>query len=314
LIEERLSPLFQHMPTQWMNALKQSFQRFTCQQFQTVESPVLREALPHLLGIQCLGVAYYANALVSKKHAATLEPLMFRALHYFDTASPHAVRLHGLFQREDSVLDVALENELEAILKQLEETVPDALVFSAKNQENAIQLVERLKQGLPICAVQHHDTAEIWHRLHALGLTEEATETPDYEALHEQGAIYQLMAHTFESPTQVREMMVALWLYRLETAHEALAWLEEITQQKDDNALSVAWQGYWASVYAQQQRSIKAVETAKLHHAVMGNTSVAKTVTPNTFGASATAPRTDGITPLASPQPISAKPLLPSLV
>jgi hypothetical protein len=119
---------------------------------------------------------------------------------------------------------------------------------------------------LPVSALQHHDFNEVWDKLQALGLSEESPETPDYNALHEQQAIYKLMEQVGESPVGVREMLLAAWMHRLEEASDVLSHFNDL----DEVALWPAWEHFCRGEEAMQERFIKSIETAEVHHVLMG--------------------------------------------
>jgi|GEM_PF-4938483 len=288
IIHEQLPAQYRDMPTQWMVSMQASL----LLQADSIKPQLadglvasLGPVLPHFFGIRSLGVSYYSelvlHAMRNSQHVflAKFEPLFFQALNYFNTASPHSVRLHGLVDSTikstlgaDRINEVQTDinvDDIQNVFCLIETTLPDDRAFTSRNQSAAEQLLKRLQAGLPPCALQQHDTDEVWDRLHALGLTEESIEDPDYEALHEQGAIYQLIAQTYETPVHVRDMLAAAWLQRLEDAPKDMEWL--INEAKTPETLWDAWQNYWPTVQTKQQRFIKAIETAQLHQAIMGH-------------------------------------------
>ena len=286
VLVERLPSVFQSLPTQWVVATRSYLHTWAEQLYPDLQasnpslsSEWLTSVTAHLLGIRLLGMAYYAEFVVSelvRRDFTTLvkiEPILFEALNFFGTATTQAVRLHGVTDALCEALKLTRKQQEEsevlnipALLQVLEKHVLSEDSFTEKHVGYALRLLERLKAGLPVCALQHHDLNEVWDKLDALGLTDESTETPDYNALHGQNAIYQLMAQVSESPVGVREMLLAAWMHRLEDSCDVLAYFTEL----DEADLWQAWERFCHSEEAMQQRFIKSIETADVHQVLLG--------------------------------------------
>jgi stress-induced morphogen len=230
-----------------------------------------------------------------------IEPILFETLNFFGTGTSQAVRLHGITEAlsEDLKLNAKRNEESEvvdvpALLRVLEKHVLAEDSFTEKHVSYALRLLERLKAGLPVSALQHHNLNEVWDKLHALGLTDESTETPDYKALHEQNAIYQLMEQVGESPVGVREMLLAAWMHRLEEASDVLSYFNTL----EEADLWQAWEAFYRSEEAIQQRFIKSIETAEVHQVLMGQSRRHFRVK---------APSANGQTSLAQKQSVASK-------
>ncbi|MFN9691904.1 MAG: hypothetical protein ACK551_07395 [Vampirovibrionales bacterium] len=286
VLVERLPSVFHALPTQWVVATRSYLHTWAEQLYPALQasnpslSPEwLTAVTAHVLGVRLLGTAYYAEFVVSelvRRDFTTLvkiEPILFEALNFFGTGTSQAVRLHGITEAlsEELKLNAKRNEESEvvdvpALLRVLEKHVLAEDSFNEKHVGYALRLLERLKAGLPVSSLQHHDLNEVWDKLHALGLTEESTETPDYKALHEQNAIYQLMEQVGETPVGVREMLLAAWMHRLEEASDVLSYFSDV----DEADLWQAWEAFYRSEEAIQQRFIKSIETAEVHQVLMG--------------------------------------------
>ena len=259
VLVERLPSVFQSLPTQWVVATRSYLHTWAEQLY-----PDLQASNPSL-----------SSELVRRDFTTLvkIEPILFEALNFFGTATTQAVRLHGVTDALCEALKLTRKQQEEsevlkipALLQVLEKHVLSEDSFTEKHVGYALRLLERLKAGLPVCALQHHDLNEVWDKLDALGLTDESTETPDYNALHGQNAIYQLMAQVSESPVGVREMLLAAWMHRLEDSCDVLAYFTEL----DEADLWQAWERFCHSEEAMQQRFIKSIETADVHQVLLG--------------------------------------------
>jgi hypothetical protein len=286
VLVERLPSVFQALPTQWVVATRSYLHTWAEQLYPALKasnpslSPEwLTAVTAHVIGVRLLGTAYYAEFVVSelvRRDFTTLvkiEPILFEALNFFGTATTQAVRLHGISEAlsDELKLNAKRHEESEivhvsALLNVLEKHVLAEDSFSEKHVGYALRLLERLKAGLPVSALQHHNFNEVWDKLQALGLSEESPETPDYNALHEQQAIYKLMEQVGESPVGVREMLLAAWMHRLEEASDVLSHFNDL----DEVAIWPAWEHFCRGEEAMQERFIKSIETAEVHHVLMG--------------------------------------------
>jgi hypothetical protein len=287
VLVERLPSVYHTLPTQWMvasyaflNTWAEQLQPALEGEKQTSVSTWKIAMTAHVLGIRVWGAAYYMEwivaHLVNRDYLALakVEPLLLDALHFFGTTTPQVLRLHSVVEalsQDVSSLSKRMRDDVEdvdfkSILRMVDHQVSRTDSFSERHTAEALLLQARLKEGLPVSAIQHNDLNEVWTKLQALGLTEESTETPDYEALHEQGAIYQLIAQVRETPVGAKEMMLAAWMHRLE---DAFSTLDGIMQVAPDD-FSDWWDAFWPSQDAFQQRFMKSIETADVHHVLLG--------------------------------------------
>ena len=283
VLVEQLPSLFRALPTQWIGATRGYLMALAEQllpaiqaEYPDAEAQKLTLMTAQVLGIRFLGLSYYSEFVVLQlknqdySKLATVEPLLFEALNYFGTSTPHVIRLHqvveAVLKESSSTYEHALPQDLKALFAVVERYILTEYSCTERHCRDAIRLLERLKQGLPVSALQNHDTQEVWDKLHALGLTEESTETPEYNALHEQGAIYQLMAQVSETAVGFREMFLAAWMFRLEESSHSVDFLTSF----DSTNIWEIWTQFCHTTEVMQHRFIKSIETAEVHQVLMG--------------------------------------------
>jgi hypothetical protein len=283
VLTEHLPSLFQSLPTQWIGATRGYLANLAEQllpavqaEYQDSDAEWLTLMTAHVLGIRFLGLSYYSEFVVlqlkNQDYAklATVESVLFEALNYLGISTPQVVRLHQIVEAvlKEVSTDYApvILQDFKALFSVVETYILEEDSCTERHCRDAVRLLERLKKGLPVCALQNHDTQEVWDKLHALGLTEESTESPEYSALHEQGAIYQLMAQVSETPVGFREMFLAAWVFRLEESAYAMAFLVS----DDSLPLGERWTRFCHATDVMQHRFIKSIETAEVHQVLLG--------------------------------------------
>jgi hypothetical protein len=275
LISEQLNPLYYNQLTQWFEALQQTLQHQATQLLtntSALPSSNRVQLAAHVLGIRFFGSGYYmyiaTQWLVEEapSETYTMEASLFQALNYFDTLTPQALRLHQNFNALHPNLVGMNEAELTPLLKQVEAHTESSPVANSKELAHAIALQEKFHHGILPSTLQQHDTTELWEKMNTLGLTQESKEATDYDALHEQQAIYQLLPHINESPVTERDIILAAWLYRFDTANEFIQHaLEAMKPLNEMGTNTESWNRFCNHQHASELRTIKALETSRLH-------------------------------------------------
>jgi hypothetical protein len=275
-ILEQLSGLAQYQLPMWLDGVQGTLHNIVKTRLKSDQVDEVGESLAiHLLGVRFFGPAYYTYAVTqmftrsSDTWSISQEPLLFQAINYFDAAVPNVVLIHQSINHVECLKEDLAQrsvNNIEPFCYELERAFPASIGYQTKDWSWAVALQGKFHQGIMPCAFQQHDTQEVWEKMHTLGLTQESNEVAEYNALHEQQAIYQLLPHINETPVKERDILQAAWLYRVDAAGD---WILKATSalhdwmQSDKNAR--AWKSIVNSLMGMEHRSIKALETSHLH-------------------------------------------------
>jgi hypothetical protein len=275
LVLEQLSPLHYNQLPQWFESLQHTLTHQARQLLMTGAQPLdatnLRLATD-VLGIRLFGSGYYLYLAVlfltqdtpAERYAQ--EPSLFQVLNYFDASTPHALRLHQNFNSLYPHLVEVQDTKLSALLKLIEDETQTLKVATEKELTHALALQDKFNQGILPATLQHHDTIELWEKMNTLGLTQESDETTDYNALHGQQAIYQLLPHINEAPVTERDIVLAAWLHRFDTSTECIEQaLRALAPIREGGTGVAQWDNFCHHLNANELRTIKALETSRLH-------------------------------------------------
>jgi hypothetical protein len=275
LLREELTPLYYNQITQWFASLRETL-HYQATRILASDSSIATSAHAELvtdvLGIRLFGSGYYLYLMVlfltQQMPAARFaeEPSLFQALNYFDASTSQTLWLHQNFTSLHPTLTEAREASLTPLLKLIESHTQTSRIATAKDLANALALQEKFHQGILPGTLQLHDTTELWEKMNTLGLTQESDEATDYNALHEQQAIYQLLPHINEAPVTERDIILAAWLYRFDTASECIEnALIAMALLHEDGTGTEEWSRFCNHLHASELRTIKALETSRLH-------------------------------------------------
>jgi hypothetical protein len=260
LLEERIGWLKATSPLAWGDLIQGSLvavaehylPSFPCL------SSLPKASLSAVLGTLLLGESYYfywvtealSNpALLKTSVFWDTEALLFEALQFFNTGSVQTTLWH---QQVEALKPVNVQpkevKDCSALFEALQTAIPPKLHATAQQAQRVDELQSKLKAGQFISAICQEDRHQLWETLN------DATQPMD---------IYACLQQMTETPCDMKEMLIAVWLYQLQTqVPQWLAWMEKPTQE--------GWQVLTHQLIKHETSVLKSIETALLHKTVLG--------------------------------------------
>ncbi len=180
-----------------------------------VTEELVESLLRHAVSLRLVGPAYYFHALsdaVFTHDEAFLhfvEPALFFGLNHQNFTHKSLVIMHEACERskpssdgENAVLPLT-EETLANVFRAIEKLIPTKYAFQEKHMERAIQLQERLSQGVMLSSSPMYPV-------------EEVAEVLESTRHREDFSIYAPLAMLTEYPHTPREIVNAGWLHKME--------------------------------------------------------------------------------------------------
>ncbi|MEB3287928.1 MAG: hypothetical protein VKJ04_10540 [Vampirovibrionales bacterium] len=259
--------------------------------------------LQHALGLRIFGPAYYfqltAQSLLSyesiehggervaKRTGGQLSPeafaivenALFYGLNHFNVAHNQTVILHEagerLLKEQNAKTTMLSQSLLADLFKASEKLIQERFAFNAKHLERAIQLKERLAEGILLSSASVFPMSEVAQAFDKAA-KEQRGQGESEEAAEGSFPIYPLLSMTTEYPHTPREIINAGWLHKVERGGVwAFAALQEETsqglggQKLSAAAPQVAYQKLAGLFSAQDHLLAKSIETAELHRVLL---------------------------------------------
>lgn len=170
------------------------------------------QLLTHALNLRLLGPAYYFHALseaVLQKDEAFLqvmEPALFYGLNHQNFIHKSLVILHEAAEKSsksEDALPPLSEDTVASLFRAVEKAIPEKAAFQEKHWERAIQLQDRLSQGVLLSSTPLYPV-------------EEVEETYQAKRDNAQFSIYETLSMMTEYPHSPREIVNAGWLHKIE--------------------------------------------------------------------------------------------------
>lgn len=216
--------------TQW----KQDVLKADSKKKQSVLSPALLDDIAlHAISLHLLGPAYYFQALSNAVFAQNdrflhaVEPVLFYGLNHQNFNHKSMVLLHEACERAHksdlSDAHATLEEEaMASLFRAIEKRISGKGAFQEKHLERAIQLQERISQGVLLSSTPLYPVDEVESTL------TNTREDADF-------SIYAPLSMLTEYPHTPREIVNAGWLHKIERSP---AWLYSVLNESREEGLA----------------------------------------------------------------------------
>ncbi len=227
---DRLSIFQKNNPLAWVG-LCQSYARFLLESATALESlkldllkgqkklaggltePIAEALIGHAINLRLLGPAYYFQALseafLNRDQAflKVIEPALFFGLNHQNFTHKNLVILHEACERSKpepaAELQPLSEEALASLFRAVEKVIPAKYAFSEKNMQRAIQLQERLSEGILLSSTPLFPVEEVADNL------AKNRHKADF-------SIYEPLSMLTEYPHSPKEIVNAGWLHKME--------------------------------------------------------------------------------------------------
>ncbi len=274
---DSLPVLQKNNPLAWVR-LSQSFSRFLAESTSSLESlkleltkgdkkkaltgvpETLAESLiQHAINLRLLGPAYYfqavAEAFFAKDEAflQVIEPALFFGLNHQNFTHKSLVILHEACERSkpknaDAYLPLS-EELLPNLFRVVEKVIPAKFAFQEKNMQRAVQLQERLSQGILLSSTPLFPVEEVHDTLH------QSRGQADFN-------IYSPLSMLTEYPHSAKEIVNAGWLHKIERGP---VWLYSILNEERQEG----FEQVMSLLDYQDHLLRKSIETSEIHRVLM---------------------------------------------
>lgn len=214
--------------------------------------------IQHAINLRLLGPAYYFQALAEAFLAQddaflqVIEPALFFGLNHQNFTHKSLVILHEACERSKPESDALLplsEDTLAILFRAVEKVIPAKYAFSEKNMQRAIQLQDRLSQGVLLSSTALYPVGEVADNL------EKSRDKADF-------SIYEPLSMLTEYPHSPREIVNAGWLHKMERGPVWLyAILNEGGAEGFENVMDV--------LDYQDHLLRKSIETSEIHRVLL---------------------------------------------
>jgi hypothetical protein len=215
--------------------------------------------IQHAINLRLLGPAYYFQALSEaflNQDAAFLrviEPALFFGLNHQNFTHKNLVILHEACERSKpeniSSMEPLPEETLAVLFRAVEKVIPVKYAFSEKNMQRAIQLQDRLSEGLLLSSTSLYPLEEVAENL------AENREKPHF-------SIYEPLSMLTEYPHSPKEIVNAGWLRKMERGP---VWLYAILNENR----SEGFENVMELLNNQDQLLRKSIETSEIHRVLV---------------------------------------------
>jgi hypothetical protein len=218
--------------------------------------------LAHALNLRLLGPAYYfqslADAVLTQDalFMQVVEPALFFGLNHQNFTHKNLVILHEACEKQrESATETGLEPLTEDVLANLfravEKAIPAKMAFQEKHFERAVQLRERLNEGVLLSSTS----------LYAISDVDEVLRKKRDQA---DFSIYEPLGMMTEVPHSPREIINAGWLHKMERAP---VWLYSAFNEEDGNGFARVLD----VINYQDHLLRKSIEVSEVHRVLLCN-------------------------------------------
>ncbi|WP_303674074.1 hypothetical protein [Vampirovibrio chlorellavorus] len=215
--------------------------------------------LSHAIGLRLLGPAYYFQALSEaflngdEAFLQVVEPALFFGLHHQNFSHKNLVILHEACERSKPEQVAALqplsEEALASLFRAVEKAIPGKYAFNEKNMQRAIQLQERLSEGILLSSTPLFPVEAVAENLR------QNREKADF-------SIYEPLSMLTEYPHSPKEIVNAGWLHKMERGP---IWLYTIFNEGQRTGLETV-----QSLLEYQDHLLrKSIETSEIHRVLV---------------------------------------------
>lgn len=284
---DSLSILQRSNPLGWMG-LTQSYSRHLLENASSLESlkldllksekkrhqtqvteQLVESLLQHAINLRLLGPAYYFHALAEAVFAAAFtkdesflhftEPALFFGLNHQNFTHKSLVILHEACERskpsqDKAGADVLLplpEEMLANVFRAVEKVIPAKYAFQEKQMERAIQLQDRVSQGVLLSSTPMYPVEEVAENLSA------NRSKADF-------SIYEPLSMMTEYPHTPREIVNAGWLHKIERTP---VWLYAILNEDREEGFEKVME----LLSYQDHLLRKSIEVSEVHRVLLCN-------------------------------------------
>lgn len=270
-----LSVLQKNNPLAWVS-LSKAYSRFLLDTTSSLESVKLdllkgqkkvagglteetaEQLIQHALNLRLLGPAYYFQALTEaflaqdQPFLQVIEPALFFGLNHQNFTHKNLVILHEACERskpESGGMLPLSEDTLAILFRAVEKAIPAKYAFSEKNMQRAIQLQERLSQGILLSSTALYPVEEVAENLNG------NRERADF-------SIYEPLSMLTEYPHSPKEIVNAGWLHKMERGP---VWLYSILNE----GRSEGFENVMQLLDYQDHLLRKSIETSEIHRVLL---------------------------------------------
>jgi hypothetical protein len=248
---------------------------------QSTEETMTEELFRHAIHLRLIGPAYYFEVLSQTLLTGgtgllkTLEPALFFGLNHQNFVHKSLVILHEACERSkvsesESVSfcsSVWSEEALAVIYRAAEKLIPAKWAFNEKQLNRAVQLRDRLGEGILISSSARYDLGEVSDKLRQTGLGSSSNDGPDSLANVSIGSslpIYEPLSMMTEYPHSPREIVNAGWLHKIDRGP---IWLYSLLNEEPE----VGFERLCALLQEQDTLLRKSIEVSQIHRVLLGS-------------------------------------------
>lgn len=224
------------------------------------------QLLVHALNLRLLGPAYYFQALADavlvedSLFLQVVEPTLFFGLNHQNFVHKNLVILHEACEKQrelssktsfHALSDVLSDDKLATVFRAVEKAIPAKAAFQTKHFERAIQLQERLNDGVLLSSTPLYPVSEVDEVLRT------KREQDDF-------SIYEPLGMMTEYPHSPREIMNAGWLHKIERTP---VWLYAALNEED----GAGFARVLTLIDYQDELLRKSIEVSEVHRVLLCN-------------------------------------------
>ncbi len=232
------------------------------------ESAEQQALAAHAFSLRLAGPAYYfqtvTQAMLTKDTAffQQVESVLFYGLNHLNFVNKSLVIVHEAIEKAQSLLGgtpggrALDEAQLSKLYQTVESTIPTRLAFTDRHFEQALQLKDRLSEGVLPSSSPVYTIVDVNEKLQA---ARQAGDVP----------IYDLLGMMTEHPHSPREIVNAGWIHKIERAP---VWLYSTlfeTEQPDPDKGQSRFQRTQELLGIQDHLLQKAIETSEIHRVLL---------------------------------------------
>ncbi len=231
----------------------------------SVTESLIETLLRHALNLRLLGPAYYFHALAEAVFARDeaflhfVEPALFFGLNHQNFSHKSLVILHEACERskpaqeksEGETLLPLPEEILANVFRAVEKLIPAKYAFQEKHMERAIQLQERVSQGVLLSSTPMYPVEEVGETLR------KTRDNQDF-------SIYAPLSMMTEYPHSPREIVNAGWLHKIERGP---VWLYSILNEDRQEGFEKVME----LLNYQDHLLRKSIEVSEVHRVLLCN-------------------------------------------
>jgi hypothetical protein len=228
----------------------------------TLDDGQIETLLAHALNLRLLGPAYYFQALADavltrdEKFLHLVEPALFFGLNHQNFTHKNLVILHEACEKQRSLQENDLpdplpEDTLANVFRAVEKAIPAKMAFQEKQFERAIQLRERLNDGILLSSTPVYALSDVDDVLR------QKRDQADF-------SIYEPLGMMTEYPHSPREIINAGWLHKME---RSAVWLYSALNEADGGGFARVGE----LVNYQDHLLRKSIEVSEVHRVLLCN-------------------------------------------